>query len=229
MHVDEVTGGWKKLHKEELHNLYSSPSVIRTIKSRRMRWAGHVARIGEKRNAYRLLMGKPERKRPVGKPRRRRVDNINMDLLEIGWGGVDWIGLSQDRDNWGALVNTIMNLQVPQNAGKLSSAYTIGGLLSSSQFHRVSLVMHVCIVATANTTQDNLCSLMLHREFSSENLGGGGGHNIHGSITQDVKERILEVRYWIQLTYDRIKLQVLANIAKPGIFSVTNRLFASEK
>jgi hypothetical protein len=78
-----------------------------------MRWAGHVARIGEKRNAYRLLVGKPEGKRPQGTPRRRWVDNIKIDLLEIGWGGVDWIGLAQDRDKWRALVNAVMNLRVP--------------------------------------------------------------------------------------------------------------------
>jgi hypothetical protein len=90
---DEVTGGWRKLHNEELHNLYSSPSIIRMIKSRRMRWAGHVARMGKKRNAYRILMRNPEGKRPVRRPRRRWVDNIRMDLREIGWDGLDWIGL----------------------------------------------------------------------------------------------------------------------------------------
>jgi hypothetical protein len=95
---DEGTGGWRKLHNEELRDLYSSPSIIRIIKSRRMRWAGHVARMGEKRNAYRFLVGEPERKRPLGRPRRRWVDNIKMDLSEIGWGGVDWIGLAQDRE-----------------------------------------------------------------------------------------------------------------------------------
>jgi hypothetical protein len=77
---DEVTGEWRKLHNEELHNLYSSPNIIRTIKSRRMRWAGHVARMGEYRNAYRILVGKPEGRRPLGRPRRRWVDNIKMDL-----------------------------------------------------------------------------------------------------------------------------------------------------
>jgi hypothetical protein len=81
---DEVTGGWRKLHDEELHNLYSSPSLIRMIKSRRMRWAGHVARMGAKRNAYIILVGNPEGKRPLGRPRRRWVDNIKMDLREIG-------------------------------------------------------------------------------------------------------------------------------------------------
>jgi hypothetical protein len=80
-----LTGGWRKLHNEELHNLYSSPSIIGIIKSRRMRWAGHVARMGEKRNAYRILVGKPEGKRPLGIPERRWVDNIKMDLRKIGW------------------------------------------------------------------------------------------------------------------------------------------------
>jgi hypothetical protein len=96
--------------------------------------------MGEKRNAHRSLVGKPEGKRPLGRPRRRWVDNIQMDLLEIGWGSVDWIALAQDRDKWRALVNAVMNLWVPQNAGKLSSGYMIGGLSSSSQFHRVSLL-----------------------------------------------------------------------------------------
>jgi hypothetical protein len=82
-------GGWRKLHNEELHNLYSSPSIIRIIKSRRMRWAGHVARMGENRNVYRLLVGKPEGKRPLGRPRRRWIDNIKMDLLAIGLNVVD--------------------------------------------------------------------------------------------------------------------------------------------
>jgi hypothetical protein len=86
---DEVTGEWRKLHNEELHDLYSLPSIIRIIKSRRMRWAGHLARMGEKRNAYRLLVGKPEEKRPLGIPRRRWVNNIRMDLGEVGWVDVD--------------------------------------------------------------------------------------------------------------------------------------------
>jgi hypothetical protein len=86
---DEVTGGWRKLHNEELRDLLSSPSIIRILKSRRMRRAGHVARMEEKRNAYRLFVGKSEGKRPLGRPRRRWVDNIKVDLLEIGWGGVD--------------------------------------------------------------------------------------------------------------------------------------------
>jgi hypothetical protein len=93
--------------------------------------------MGAKRNAYRLLVGKPEGKRPLGRPRRRWVDNIRMDLGEIGWGGVDWIGLAQDRNQWRALVNAAMNFQVPSNAGKLSSGLTTGGLSSSAQLHIV--------------------------------------------------------------------------------------------
>jgi transcription termination factor 2 len=104
---------WRKLHNEELHNLYSLPNIIRMIKSRRMRWAGHVARMGETRNAYRILVGKLEGKRPLGRPRRRWVGNVKMDLREIGWDGMDWIKLAQDRDQWRALVNTVMNLWVP--------------------------------------------------------------------------------------------------------------------
>jgi hypothetical protein len=94
-----VTREWRKLHNKELRDLYSSPSISRIIKSRRMRWTGHVARKREKRNAYRLLLGKPEGKRPLGRPRRRRLDNIRMDLGEVGWSDVDWIGLAQDRNS----------------------------------------------------------------------------------------------------------------------------------
>jgi hypothetical protein len=108
-----MMGGWRKLHNEELHNLYSSPSIIRIIKLRRMRWAGHGARMGEKRNVYRLLVGKPEGKRPLGRPRRRWMENIKMDLLEIGLSVMDWIGLAQNRYRWRALVNSVMNFRVP--------------------------------------------------------------------------------------------------------------------
>jgi hypothetical protein len=110
---DGLLGGCRKLSNEELHNLYYSPSIIRIIKSRRMRWAGHVARIGEKRNMYSLLVGKPEGKIPPERPRRRWIDNIKVGLLEIGLSVVDWIGLAQDRYRWRALVNSVMNLRVP--------------------------------------------------------------------------------------------------------------------
>jgi hypothetical protein len=110
---DEVTGGWRKLHNEELHGLYSSSSIVRVIKSRRMRLAGHVARMGEIRGAYNILVWRPEVRRPLGSPRRRWEDNIKMDLREIGFGDVDFIRLAQDRDRWRAVVNTMMNLRVP--------------------------------------------------------------------------------------------------------------------
>jgi hypothetical protein len=93
----EVTGGWRKLYNEELHDLYSSPSIIGIMKASRMRWAGHVARMGEKRNAYRLV-GKPEGWRALGRPRGRWLDNIRIDFVEVGCGDVDWIGLAEDRD-----------------------------------------------------------------------------------------------------------------------------------
>ena len=111
--TDEVTGEWRRLHNEELNNLYFSPNIVWVIKSRRMRWAGHVARMGGARGLYRVLVGKPEGKRPLGRPRRRWVVNIRMDLQEVGCGYVDWIGLPQDRDRWRTLVSAVMNHGVP--------------------------------------------------------------------------------------------------------------------
>ena len=110
---DEVTGEWRKLHKEKLNDLYSSPNIVRVIKSRRMSWAGHVAHMGEERGAYRVLVGKPEGKRPLGRPRRRWVNNIRLDLQKVGCGCMDCIGLAQDRDRWRTLVRAVMNFQVP--------------------------------------------------------------------------------------------------------------------
>jgi len=109
---DEVTGEWRKLHNEELRDLYSLPNIVRVVKSRRMRWVEHVARMGEGRGVHRVLVGKPEGKRPLGRPKRRWEDNIKMDLREVGGGGV-WMELAQDRDRWRALVNTVMNSRVP--------------------------------------------------------------------------------------------------------------------
>jgi hypothetical protein len=110
---DEVTGEWRRLHNEELNDLYSSLNFVRVIKSRRMRWAGHVARMGEEKGVYRVLVGKPEGKRPLGRPRRRWVDNIRMELQDVRCGYMDWIGLAQGRDRWRTLVSAVMNLQVP--------------------------------------------------------------------------------------------------------------------
>jgi hypothetical protein len=101
------------LHNDELHSLYSSPNIVRVIKSRRMRWVRHVARMGEGRGVYRVLVGRPEGKRQLARPRRRWEDNIKMDLREIGIDGANWIQLAQDRIQWRVFVNTMMNLRVP--------------------------------------------------------------------------------------------------------------------
>jgi len=114
---DEVTGEWRKLHNEELSDLYSLPNIVRVVKSRSMRWAGHVVRILEGRGAHRVLVKEPEGKRPLGRPRRRWEDNIKMDLQEVEGGCEDWMELTQDRDRWQALVSTVMNLRVPKMRG----------------------------------------------------------------------------------------------------------------
>ena len=110
---DEVTREWRKLHNEELNDLHCSPNIFRVIKSRRMREAWHVARMVERRGAFRILVGKPEGKRPFGRRRRRWEDNIKLDLQEVGFGGVNWIEMAQDRDRWRAVVNAVMNLRFP--------------------------------------------------------------------------------------------------------------------
>jgi hypothetical protein len=109
---EEVAGGLRRLHNKR-HNLHASPNVVRGMKSRRMRWTVHVVRVGEIRSAYKILIGKPERKGLLGRPRRRWEDNIRMDLREIGWEIVDWMHLAQDRDQWQVLVKTVMSFRVP--------------------------------------------------------------------------------------------------------------------
>jgi hypothetical protein len=104
---------WKKLHNDELHSLYSSPNIVRVIKSRRMRWAGHAARMGDGKSVYRVLVGRPEGKRPLGRPRHRWKDNIKMDVREIEIDGANWIQLAQDRVQWRTFLNTVMNLKIP--------------------------------------------------------------------------------------------------------------------
>ena len=110
---DEITGEWRKLHNAVLHAFYSSPNIIRSLKSRRLRWAGRVARMEKSRNAYRVLVGKPEEKRPLGRPRRRWEDNIKMDFREVDCDPGDWIDLAEDRNQWRAYVRAVMNLRVP--------------------------------------------------------------------------------------------------------------------
>ena len=110
---NELTGEWRKLRNEELNNLYSLRNIVRVVKSRRMRWAGHVARVGEDRGVHRVLVGKPEGKRPLGRPRRRWENSIKMDIQEVGGGRGAWMELAQDRDGWRALVGTVRNFWVP--------------------------------------------------------------------------------------------------------------------
>jgi hypothetical protein len=110
---EEVTRKWRKLHNEELNNLYSLPNIARVIKSRRMGWAGHVARMGKKKDVYRILVGRPEGRRPLGRPRHRWEDNIRMDLLVVGCECVDWMELAQNRVRWRGLVSAVMNRWVP--------------------------------------------------------------------------------------------------------------------
>ncbi|KAJ4432095.1 hypothetical protein ANN_20709 [Periplaneta americana] len=141
---DEVTGEWTKLHNTELHALYSSPDIIRNIRSRRLRWAGHVARMGESRNAYRVLVARPEGKIPLGRPKRRWENNIKMDLREVGYDDRDWINLAQDRDQWRAYVRAAMNLrrrtprcEVTETLGHVLGLCPKGGLLRNVRHHSV--------------------------------------------------------------------------------------------
>ena len=114
---DEVTGEWRKLHNEELSDLYFLPNIVRVVKSRRMRWAGHVALMREGRGVHRVLVGKPEGKRPLERPRRRWEDKIKMDLQDVGVVCGDWMELAQVRDRWRAFVSTVMNIRVPKMRG----------------------------------------------------------------------------------------------------------------
>jgi hypothetical protein len=133
---DEVTGEWRKLHNVELNDLYSLPNIVRVVKSRRMRWAGHVARMVEDRCVHGLLVGKPEGKRPLWRPRRKWEDNIKMDFQEVGESRGDWMELAQDRDRWRAFVCTVMGHSGSINAANFLNSCKVyclasqGGLFS---------------------------------------------------------------------------------------------------
>jgi hypothetical protein len=134
---DEVKGEWRKLHNEDLNGLYFLPNIVRVIKSRRLRWAGQVARMGVGRDVYWVLVRKPEGKRPLGRPRRRWED-VRMDLQEVGCGCEDWIGLAQDRDTWRALVSAVRNLRVPQNEGNFLTCCKTVSFSRRTLLHGVS-------------------------------------------------------------------------------------------
>ena len=123
---DEVTGEWRKLHNEELNDLYSLPNIVRVVTSRRMRWAGHVTRMGEDRGVHRVLVGNPEEKRPLGRPRRRWEDNIKMDLQEVAGSRGNWMELAQDRDGW----RTLEELSGSINAGNFLTSCKVYWLAS---------------------------------------------------------------------------------------------------
>ena len=135
---DEDTGEWTKLHNEELNVLYSSPNIARVIESERMRWAGHVARMGEERGVYKVLVRKSGGKRPLWRSRRRFDNNIKMDLQEVGCGGMGWIGLTQDRNRWRTLVSAVMNLGVPWNAGNFLTSWKPVSFSRRALHHGVS-------------------------------------------------------------------------------------------
>ena len=125
--------------------MYSLPNIVRVIKSRRMRWAGHVALMGEETGVYRVLVGKPEGRRPLGRPKRRWADNIRTDLQEVGCVYMDWIGLALDRDRWRTLVSAVMNLRVPSNAGSFLTSYRPVSFSRRTLHHGVSKLRYILI------------------------------------------------------------------------------------
>jgi hypothetical protein len=160
----EVTGDWRNLHNEKLHNLYSSLSIVSMIMSRGMKCAGHVARM-VKRSAYRIFVEMSEGKRPLGRTRRRWVNSIKMDLREIGLGGMDWIDLVQDKDPGRVLVNTVMNFRVPQNVGKFLSSCTTSGFSKRVQLHEISYVTNVSLLVTQLVNLNTCHCLNLYKQY----------------------------------------------------------------
>ncbi|KAJ4438846.1 hypothetical protein ANN_14799 [Periplaneta americana] len=171
---DEVTGEWRKLHNTELHALYSSPDVIRNIKSRRLRWAGHVARMGESRNAYRVLVGRPEGKRPLGRPRRRWEDNIKMDLREVGHDDRDWINLAQDRDRWRAYVRAAMNLRVFGNSPSSDMMEKFRDILSFCKQVSRLMVSEMRRRASNQSTEAASCAIVKFLEIENSEESSNG-------------------------------------------------------
>ena len=160
---DEVTGELRRLHNEELNDLYSSPNIVRVIKSRRMRWVGNVARMGEERGVYKVLVGKPEGKRPLGRPRRRWMD-IRMDLQEVGCGYMDGIELVQDRERWRTLVSAVMNLRVPWNAGNFLTSHKPVSFSRRTLHNGVSNILNISLFSCfdLSTVHCRCRGLLLH-------------------------------------------------------------------
>ncbi|KAJ4431503.1 hypothetical protein ANN_20101 [Periplaneta americana] len=184
---DEVTGEWRKLHNIELHTLYYSSEIIRNIKSRRLRWAGHVACMGESRNAYRVLVGRPEGKRPLGRPRRRWEDNIKMDLRELGYDDRDWINVAQDRDQWRAYVRAAMNLR-----------YTSPDIIRNIKSRRLRWAGHVARMGESR----NAYRVLVGRPEGKRPLGRPR-RRWEDNIKMDLREVGYDGRDWINLAQDR--------------------------
>ena len=156
--TQEVTGEWRRLHNEELNDLYSSPNIVRVIKSRRMRWGRHVARMGGEMGVYKVLVGKPEGKRPLRRPRRRWIDNFGMDLQEEGCDYMGWIGRAQDRDSWQTLVSAVMNHRVPWNAGNFLTSCKPVSFSRRTLHHGVSKWVSSLMKTIKNTHIARNCS-----------------------------------------------------------------------
>jgi hypothetical protein len=158
---DEVTGEWRKLHNEKLNDLFSLPNIVRVVKSRRMRWAGHVACIGENRIVHKVLVEKPEGKRPLGRPRRKWEDNIKMDLQEVGRGRGDWMELAQDRDRWQALGGYSEGLSGSINAGNFLTSLLVS-FSRRTLLHGVKYQVVYCI-SVCDTCNNKELHYILYR------------------------------------------------------------------